>query len=71
MAKNIRAKMPQGDTMTVFDVNKEALERFAKEAQPTGVKIAQSPKEVVDTSVSHEMIFLEIYHDESIILSMI
>lgn len=54
MAKNIRAKMPEGDSMVVFDVNKEALERFAKEAQPSGVKIAKSPKEVADSSVSFE-----------------
>lgn len=52
MAKNLRAKIPEGDTMTVFDVNTASLEKFSQEATPTGVVVAKSPREVVENSVS-------------------
>ncbi|ETN41644.1 3-hydroxyisobutyrate dehydrogenase [Cyphellophora europaea CBS 101466] len=50
MAKNLRAKIPEDDTMTVFDVNAAALERFAKEAEPNNVTVAKAPREVVENS---------------------
>ncbi|OAL33812.1 hypothetical protein AYO20_06988 [Fonsecaea nubica] len=50
MAKNLRAKIPEGDTMTVFDVNTAALERFSQEATPTGVSVAKNPRELVENS---------------------
>ncbi|KAJ4526258.1 hypothetical protein HRR83_001449 [Exophiala dermatitidis] len=50
MAKNLRAKIPEGDTMTVFDVNTASLEKFSQEATPTGVIVAKSPREVVENS---------------------
>lgn len=52
MAQNLRAKIPEADTLTVFDVNKSSLEKFQKEAVPSNVVIAQSPREVVENSVS-------------------
>lgn len=51
MAKNLRAKMPEGDTLTVFDVNQTSLDNFSQEAVPTGVTIAKSPREVVENAV--------------------
>jgi hypothetical protein len=51
MAKNLRAKIPEGDTLTIFDVNKAAVERFVKEAEPANVKVAQAPRDVVEASV--------------------
>ena len=51
MAKNLRAKIPEGDTLTVFDVNKAALDRFVKEAEPANVTVAKAPREVVENSV--------------------
>ncbi|KAL6251675.1 hypothetical protein RBB50_001885 [Rhinocladiella similis] len=50
MAKNLRAKMPEGDTLTVFDVNQTSLDNFSQEAVPTGVTIAKSPREVVENA---------------------
>merc|ERR1711939_1286405 len=50
MAKNLRAKIPEGDTMTVFDVNQTALDKFSQEAVPAGVVVAKSPREVVENS---------------------
>lgn len=52
MAKNLRAKMPEGDTLTVFDVNQSSLDTFSKEAVPAGVVIAKNPREVVENAVS-------------------
>ncbi|KAK5059849.1 hypothetical protein LTR84_009732 [Exophiala bonariae] len=50
MAQNLRAKIPEADTLTVFDVNKSSLERFSKEAVPSNVVLAQNPREVVENS---------------------
>jgi len=50
MAKNLRAKIPEADTLTVFDVNKSSLERFSKEAVPSNVVLAQNPREVAENS---------------------
>ncbi|EXJ84683.1 3-hydroxyisobutyrate dehydrogenase [Capronia epimyces CBS 606.96] len=50
MAKNLRAKIPEGDTLTVFDVNSASLEQFAQEATPAGVILAKTPREVVENA---------------------
>jgi hypothetical protein len=73
MAKNLRAKIPDGDTMTVFDVNQTTLDRFSQEAVPAGVVVAKSPREVVENAVSPERCEMYILHlyDEPIVLSMI
>lgn len=52
MAKNLRAKIPETDTLTIFDVNASSLEKFSQEATPSGVVIAKSPREVVENAVS-------------------
>lgn len=52
MAKNLRAKMPEEDTMTVFDVNPSSSEKLTKEAVPANIKIAKGPREVAQNSVS-------------------
>ena len=50
MAKNLRAKIPNEDTLTVFDVNDASTKRLVEE---TGAKIhvATSAKEVAEMSV--------------------
>ena len=53
MAKNLRAKIPEGDSMSVFDVNSTALEQFSKEAEPSNITVAKGPREVAEKSVSH------------------
>lgn len=73
MAKNLRAKMPNGDTFIVFDVNQTSLDNFSKEAVPAGVVIAKSPREVVENSVGEHPVCARwhVLHDEPIVLSMI
>lgn len=65
MAKNLRAKIPEGDSMTVFDVNTAAVERFVKEAEPSNVTVAKAPREVVENSVRTPFHSAHILHDES------
>ena len=43
--------MPESDTLTVFDVNKDMLKKFAEEAVPKGVQVASGPQEVAQKSV--------------------
>ncbi|EXJ55551.1 3-hydroxyisobutyrate dehydrogenase [Cladophialophora yegresii CBS 114405] len=50
MAKNLRAKIPEGDVLTIFDLNKASLEQFTQEATPSGVVVAKSPREVAEKS---------------------
>ena len=52
MAKNLRAKIPEGDTMTVFDVNAASLEKLKSEAGSSNLHIAKDPREVAENSVS-------------------
>lgn len=52
MAKNLRAKIPEGDTLTIFDVNKSSTEKLKEEARSSKLEIAKSPKEVAEKSVS-------------------
>lgn len=51
MAKNLRAKIPEGDTLSIFDVNKETVERFVKEVEPAKVTVAKAPRDVVEHAV--------------------
>ncbi|ETI21112.1 3-hydroxyisobutyrate dehydrogenase [Cladophialophora carrionii CBS 160.54] len=50
MAKNLRAKIPEGDMLTIFDLNKASLEQFTQEATPSRVVVAKSPREVAEKS---------------------
>ncbi|KIW64081.1 3-hydroxyisobutyrate dehydrogenase [Phialophora macrospora] len=50
MAKNLRAKMPEGDTLTIFDLNAASLEQFTQEATPSRVVVAKTPREVAEKS---------------------
>jgi hypothetical protein len=52
MAQNLRAKIPEADTLSVFDVNQTTLEKFSKEAVPSNVVVAGNPREVVENAVS-------------------
>jgi 3-hydroxyisobutyrate/3-hydroxypropionate dehydrogenase len=50
MAKNLRAKIPKEDTLTVFDVNAASTKRLTEESEAK-VNVATSPKEVAEMSV--------------------
>lgn len=51
MAKNLRAKIPEGDTLTVFDVNTSSTDKLKSETQSPNLHIAKSPREVAEKSV--------------------
>lgn len=51
MAKNLRDKIPEGDTLTIFDVNTSSMEKLQSEAQSSNLRVAKSPKEVAQNSV--------------------
>ena len=69
MAKNLRAKIPESDSMIVFDVNSASVERFVKEAEPSKVEVAKGPRDVAQKSVSRTAIAF--YVMNHIVLSMI
>ncbi len=50
MAKNLRAKIPKEDTLSINDRNTEATANFVKE-MGAGVEVAKSPREVAEKSV--------------------
>lgn len=56
MAKNLQKKLPTTDVLYIQDINTEATKRFADEVATAGggaqVKIAASPAEAADGSVS-------------------
>ena len=49
MAKNLRAKIPESDTMLIHDVNPAVLEAFQKEVG--NVTIAKNVRQVAENSV--------------------
>ncbi|KAK3721039.1 hypothetical protein LTR37_003329 [Vermiconidia calcicola] len=55
MAKNLRAKIPESDTMVIHDVNPAVTESFAKEVG--NVEIAKNVREVAEkTNVFHQIL---------------
>jgi hypothetical protein len=51
MAKNLRAKIPESDTLTIFDVNSSSADKLVKEATPAKITIAKGPREVAESAV--------------------
>ena len=62
MAKNLRAKIPETDTLIICDTNTKVTEKFAEEVgiatsstnapgRRTGIHIAENPREVAQKSV--------------------
>ena len=56
MAQNLRAKIPSGDTLVIYDRNTEAATKFMQEVGGTangeGIEVASSPRQVAEKSVS-------------------
>ena len=56
MARNLQAKLPPSDTLRVFDINAESIQKFAEETKALGngaaVTIAASVREAAEDSVS-------------------
>ncbi len=70
MAKNLRAKIPEDDTMTIFDVNPSSSEKLTKEAVPANIKVAKGPREVAQNSVRKSRLLCHTLMSH-IVLSMI
>jgi 3-hydroxyisobutyrate dehydrogenase len=60
MARNLQAKLPSSDTLRVFDINAESIQKFAEETKALGsgaaVTIAASVREAAEDSVSFPLI---------------
>ena len=52
MAKNLRAKIPQSDTLIIHDVNPAVTEQFKSEIG--NAEIAQSVREVAEKTVCQD-----------------
>ena len=56
MAKNLQAKLPTSDTLRIYDINAESIERFAKETKALGsgasVQVSANVREAAEDSVS-------------------
>lgn len=55
MAKNLRTKVPESDTLVICDLNADVTQNFVAEANGLAVEIAPSPKEVAEMSVSRRI----------------
>lgn len=71
MALNLRKKIPESDTLTIFDVNTNSTKKFLDEAGGKGVHIASDPKEVAQNSVRRILSVVSPVYDDRIVLSMI
>jgi 3-hydroxyisobutyrate/3-hydroxypropionate dehydrogenase len=58
MAKNLRAKIPEADELLVCDTNAAATKGFLDEAHGMRVRVAHSPREVGENSVSLTTFFV-------------
>jgi hypothetical protein len=61
MARNLQAKLPPSDTLRVFDINAESIQKFANETKALGsgadVAIAANARDAAEDSVSLLSIF--------------
>jgi 3-hydroxyisobutyrate dehydrogenase len=51
MAKNLREKLPETDTLLINDVNKDAVSKFVEELKGFTVIVTDSPREVAEKAV--------------------
>lgn len=55
MAKNLRAKVPESDTLVIHDRNGEATSSFMREigvGKEVNIEVANTPRQVAEKSVS-------------------
>ncbi|EER24708.1 hypothetical protein D8B26_004932 [Coccidioides posadasii str. Silveira] len=50
MAKNLRAKIPESDTLLICDSNPDATKRFTAEQSGKRIEVASSPRELAERS---------------------
>jgi ornithine cyclodeaminase/alanine dehydrogenase-like protein (mu-crystallin family) len=62
MARNLQAKLPSSDTLRIYDINPDSIERFANETKALGsgaaVQVAATVREAAEDSVSFPMVIL-------------
>lgn len=63
MAKNLRAKIAESDTLIVYDVTTAATDKLKKEAG--NVEVAQSVREVAEKAVRRRLSILSIHPIQS------
>jgi hypothetical protein len=51
MAKNLREKIPKGDTLYIQDVNTDATTKFIQEFPDYPIIVAESAREVAENAV--------------------
>lgn len=56
MALNLRKKIPESDTLSIFDVNPKSTQKFVDEAGSKGVYIASDPKDLAQKSVCNALL---------------
>jgi hypothetical protein len=61
MAKNLREKLPETDTLMINDVNKDAVKKFVEELSGFTVLAANSPREIAEKAVCERAFFDSIY----------
>lgn len=67
MAKNLRARIPEGDSLTVFDVNRSSADKLKSDAPSAyTVHVAESPREVAEKSVR-----IPLWRMKDIVMSLI
>lgn len=76
MARNLQAKLPSTDTIRVFDINTESVERFVNETKALSagatVTAASTVREATEDSVRcHISLSPPIHLNDEFVLSMI
>jgi len=75
MARNLQAKLPSTDTIRVYDINTEAVERFVTETKGlsggASVTAASTVQEAAEDSVRSPNPFLHLPLYDEFVLSMI
>jgi 3-hydroxyisobutyrate/3-hydroxypropionate dehydrogenase len=65
MARNLQAKLPSSDTLRIYDINPQTLERFANETKAlsggASVEIAENVREAAENSVGPLVLAQSIY----------
>ena len=51
MAVNLRKKISESDTLTIFDVNQESVKKITAEEGLGPIQVASDPKELAQKSV--------------------
>lgn len=52
MAKNLRAKIPEGDRLVIYDRNEEATTQFVHEVAAPSADLGTNPRRDIDTEVA-------------------